>query len=49
VFTIEEGLARRVPPSRRALSFFYRQLLWPLKPRLRQARASLWGDGARPR
>lgn len=41
VFTIEEGLARRVPPSRRALSFFYRRLAWPLKGPLRGMRASL--------
>ena len=41
VFTIQEGLARRVPPARRALSFFYRRLAWPLKDPLRQVRASL--------
>lgn len=40
VYTIEEGLARRVPSSRRALSFFYRHLVLPLKDRLRQMRAS---------
>ena len=45
VFTIQEGLARRVPPSRRALSFFYRRLAWPLKDPLRQVRASLRGQG----
>lgn len=41
VYTIEEGLAHRVPPSRRALSFFYRRLALPLKAPLRQVRASL--------
>jgi len=41
VFTIQEGLARRVPPARRALSFFYQRLAWPLKDPLRQVRASL--------
>ncbi|TKR30213.1 hypothetical protein FCE95_08715 [Luteimonas gilva] len=43
VYTIEEGLARRIPPSRRALSFFYRHLALPLKGPLRQMRASLRG------
>lgn len=43
VYTIEEGLARRIPASRRALSFFYRHLVLPLKGRLRQTRASLRG------
>jgi len=41
VYTIEEGLARRIPPSRRAISFFYRHLALPLKGPLRQMRASL--------
>lgn len=41
VYTIQEGLARRVPASRRALSFFYRRLLLPFKDPLRHARASL--------
>jgi hypothetical protein len=41
VYTIEEGLARRVPVSRRVLSFFYRRLVLPLKEPLRQVRASL--------
>lgn len=40
VYTIEEGLARRVPAARRALSFFYRHLVWPLKDPLRQLLAS---------
>jgi hypothetical protein len=44
VFTIQEGLARRVPPARRALSFFYRRLAWPLKDPLRQVRNSLQGQ-----
>lgn len=50
VYTIAEGLARRVPASRRALSFFYRHLVLPLKGPLRQVRASLRGDraGRRP-
>ncbi|HEY0506149.1 MAG TPA: hypothetical protein VGD42_21905 [Lysobacter sp.] len=41
VYTIEEGLARRIPPSRRVLSFFYRRLVLPWKHPLRQLRASL--------
>lgn len=41
VYTIQEGLARRIPMPRRALSFFYRRLLLPFKDPLRQARASL--------
>lgn len=41
VYTIEEGLARRVPASRRALSYFYRRLALPLKHPLRQMRASM--------
>jgi hypothetical protein len=50
VYTIEEGLARRIPASRRALSFFYRHLALPLKGPLRQMRASLRGGraGRRP-
>lgn len=43
VYTIEEGLARRIPPSRRVLSFFYRRLALPFKAPLRQARAALRG------
>lgn len=43
VYTIEEGLARRIPASRRALSFLYRHLVLPLKGRLRQTRASWRG------
>lgn len=39
VYTIEEGLAHRVPAPRRALSFFYRHLALPLKARLRHKRA----------
>jgi hypothetical protein len=46
VYTIEEGLARRVPPSRRALSFLYRNLALPLKPGLRRVRATLRGGRA---
>lgn len=38
VYTIEEGLARRVPASRRLLSFFYRRLALPVKEPLRQMR-----------
>lgn len=41
VYTIEEGLAWRVPPSRRVLSFFYRRFALPLKHPLRRLRASL--------
>ncbi|MGX5729449.1 hypothetical protein ACWKWK_02835 [Pseudoxanthomonas beigongshangi] len=41
VYTIEEGLAWRVPRSRRMLSFFYRKLALPLKPPLRAALASV--------
>jgi hypothetical protein len=44
VYTIEEGLARRVPASRRLLSFFYRRLALPLKGALRQMRASRSAD-----
>lgn len=38
VYTIEEGLAHRVPASRRVLSFFYRRLALPVKDPLRQMR-----------
>lgn len=41
VYTIEEGLAWRVPRSRRALWFLYRKLALPLKPPLRAALASV--------
>lgn len=41
VYTIEEGLAWRVPRARRALSFFYRKLALPLKPSLRAALTSV--------
>jgi hypothetical protein len=41
VYTIEEGLARRVPVPRRVLSFFYRHLALPLKAPARSVRASL--------
>jgi len=49
IYTIEEGLARRVPASRRALSFFYRRFTFPLKARLRQMRASMHGRRSRGR
>lgn len=39
LYTIEEGLAHRVPPSRRALSLLYRHFVLPLKPPLRRLRA----------
>jgi hypothetical protein len=39
VYTIAEGLAHRVPISRRVLSFFYRRLVVPLKEPVRQMRA----------
>lgn len=48
IYTIEEGLARRVPMPRRLLSFFYRHLAWPAKLRLRQWRASLRGRHVQP-
>lgn len=48
IYTIEEGLARRVPMSRRVLSFCYRHLAWPAKQRVRQWRASLRGRRAPP-
>ncbi|RDZ27233.1 hypothetical protein [Lysobacter silvisoli] len=41
VYTIEEGLAHRVPASRRALSRVYRSLVLPLKGPLRRMRASI--------
>lgn len=41
VYAIEEGMAARVPRTRRALSFFYRKLALPLKPPLRAALASV--------
>lgn len=46
VYTIEEGLARRVPASRRAVSFFYRHFALPLKGPLRRMRAALRSDRA---
>lgn len=36
IYTIEEGLGRRIPPSRRLLSFFYRSLVLPMKPALKK-------------
>lgn len=39
VYTIEEGLAYRVPRARRVLSFFWRHLVLPFKPALRRMRA----------
>jgi hypothetical protein len=48
VYTIEEGLAWRVPRTRRALSFVYRTLALPLKPPLRSALSTLRLRGARP-
>ncbi|BDU15204.1 hypothetical protein [Lysobacter auxotrophicus] len=48
VYTIEEGLARRVPQSRRMLSFFYRSVALPLKTSLRQMRASRQGRRSSP-
>ena len=47
IYTIEEGLARRVPASRRAWSYLYRRLAWPLKDPLRQMRASSGAGRAR--
>ena len=41
VYTIEEGLARRVPFSRRVLSYFYRRFALPMKGPMRQVRTSL--------
>jgi len=48
VYTIEEGLARRVPGPRRVLSFFYRRFALPLKAPLRRLRTALRGDRASP-
>jgi hypothetical protein len=50
LYTIEEGLARRVPASRRIVSFFYRHLALPLKAPLRRLRMSLRAGraGGRP-
>lgn len=47
LYTIEEGLAHRVPPSRRVLSYFYRRLALPMKAPLRQVRMSLRGRARR--
>lgn len=41
VYTIEEGLARRIPPTRRALSWGYRKTLLPVKSSLRSLRTAL--------
>lgn len=41
VYTIEEGLAHRVPASRRARSFLYRRFAWPLKDPLRKLRVAM--------
>lgn len=41
LYTIEEGLAHRVPASRRVLSYLYRRLALPMKGPLRQVRMSL--------
>lgn len=41
VYAIEEGMAGRIPRTRRALSFFYRKLALPLKPPLRAALSSV--------
>lgn len=49
VYTIEEGLAHRIPDSRRALSFFYRRIALPFKEPLRQMRMSLRERRARRR
>lgn len=46
VYTIEEGLAHRVPPARRVLSYFYRRFVLPMKGPLRQVRTSWRGDRA---
>jgi len=49
VYTIEEGLARRVPWPRRVLSFFYRRFALPWKGPLRQLRYAMRGHrGERP-
>lgn len=47
IYTIEEGLARRVPLPRRLLSSVYRRLALPLKAPARRLRAAL--RGTRPR
>lgn len=47
LYTIEEGLAHRVPASRRILSYFYRRLALPMKAPLRQVRMSLRGRSRR--
>ena len=49
VYTIEEGMAHRVPGSRRALSFFYRRIVLPFKEPLRQMRTTLRERRARRR
>ena len=49
VYTIEEGLAHRVPDSRRALSFLYRRIALPFKEPLRQMRTSMRERRARRR
>ena len=48
VYTIEEGLARRVPWPRRVLSFFYRRFVLPWKGPLRQLRLVTRGTRERP-
>ena len=48
VYTIQEGLGRRIPPARRMLSFFYRTLALPLKAPARALRASLRGRSRPP-
>ncbi len=49
VYTIEEGLAHRVPVSRRVLSLPYRHLALPLKNAIRQMRAASQGARAEGR
>ena len=49
VYTIQEGLGRRIPPTRRMLSFFYRTLALPLKAPARALRASLRARSRSPR
>lgn len=50
IYTIEEGLARRVPMSRRVVSYFYRRFALPLKSPLRRLRGALRESRAgRPR
>ncbi|KQY51827.1 hypothetical protein [Lysobacter sp. Root494] len=46
VYTIEEGLAHRIPASRRVLSYFYRRFALPMKAPLRRMRTSLHGHRA---